>query len=77
MTTISAALREYRRLKIYSCPGAAQRWDEVVTHSQGTLRATRARLIAEEHRRIETYTAQGDLAERADILEYLRRRDQE
>ncbi|MBN2447723.1 MAG: YdcF family protein [Phycisphaerae bacterium] len=77
MTTISVALREHPRLRIYSRPGASQRWDEVVTHSQGTLKATRAELIAEERRRIEIYTAQGDLAERADILEYLRWRDQE
>ena len=77
MTTVSVALREYPRLKIYSRPGAAQHWDEVVTHSQGTLRATRAELIAQERRRIETYTAQGDIAERAAILEYLRRRDEE
>jgi len=76
MTTVSVTLREYSRLKIYSRPGAAQRWDEVVTHSQGTLQATRAELIGEERRRIETYTAQGDLAAQADILEYLRRRDE-
>ncbi len=47
---------------VYNLPGAPQRWDEVVTHSQGKLCGTRAELIAEEQRRIEQYTAQGDLA---------------
>ena len=76
VTTVSVTLREYPRLRVYSHPGAAQRWDEVVTHSQGTLRATRAELIAREQERIAAYTAQGDLAERANILQYLRRRDE-
>ncbi len=62
MTMVSVALREYPSLKLYSVPGAPQPWDEVVTHSQGKLCGTRAELIAEEQRRIEQYTAQGDLA---------------
>ncbi len=53
----------------------AAAWDEVVTHSQGKLRGTRAELIAEEQKRIETYTAQGFLLPRSAILEYLRTRD--
>jgi len=49
--------------------------DEVVTHSQGILTGTRAELIAAEQERIDKYTAQGDLASRAQVLEYLRTRD--
>jgi len=75
MTMVTVALREYPALKLYSIPGAPQRWDEVVTHSQGKLRGTRAELIAEEQKRIEKYTAQGDLAPRQMVLDYLRRRD--
>ncbi len=75
LTVVTVAMREYPSLKVYSYPGAPQPWDEVVTHSQGRLRGTRAELIAEEHRRIEKYTAQGDLAPRAKVLEYLRTRD--
>ena len=75
ITMVTAALREYPSLKLYSVPGAPQPWDEVVTHSQGTLRGTRAELIAEEQKRIEEYTAQGDLLPREAILEYLRKRD--
>lgn len=75
MTMVTAALREYPSLKLYSVPGAPQPWDEVVTHSQGTLHGTRAELIAEEQKRIDRYTAQGDLLCRETILEYLRTRD--
>ena len=75
MTMVSVTLRDCPALKLYSVPGRAQSWDEVVTHSQGTLTGTRAQLIAQEQQRIRTYTAQGDLAPRATVLEYLRSRD--
>ena len=75
MAMATAVLREYPSLKLYSHPGAPQPWDEVVTHSQGKLRGTRAELIAEEQMRIERYTAQGNLLPRASILAYLRTRD--
>ena len=75
MAMVTAALREYPSLKLYSHPGAPQPWDEVVTHSQGKLRGTRAELIAEEQMRVERYTAQGDLLPRESILAYLRMRD--
>lgn len=75
MTAVTVALSEYPELKLYSRPGRAQPWDEVVTHSQGVLQGTRAELIAAEQQRIEKYTAQGDLAGRNRILEYLRTRD--
>jgi len=75
MTMVTVALREYPSLKLYSVPGAPQLWDEAVTHSQGKLRGTRAELIAEEQKRIEKYTAQGDLLRRSRILEYLRTRN--
>lgn len=75
MAMVTGALREYPPLKLYSVPGAPQPWDEVVIHSQGKLRGTRAELIAEEQKRIEKYIAQGDLLPREQILEYLRTRD--
>jgi len=75
MTLVTVAMRLYPTLRVYSYPGAPQPWDRVVTHSQGTLTGTRAELIAEERRRIETYTAKGDIAGRAEILRYLRTRD--
>ncbi|MGE5294416.1 MAG: YdcF family protein [Solirubrobacterales bacterium] len=75
ISVVTAVLREYPSLKVYSHPGEAQPWDEIVTHSQGKLRGTRAELIAEELKRIETYTAQGHLLPRSTILNYLRARD--
>lgn len=75
MSVVTAALREYPSLKVYSHPGVPQPWDETVTHSQGKLCGTRAELIAEEQKRIEAYTAQGFLLPRSAILTYLRTRD--
>lgn len=75
MTMATVAMRDYPALKLYSRPGVPQRWDETVTHSQGTLTGTRADLIASERRRIATYTAKGDLADRAEVLHYVRTRD--
>jgi hypothetical protein len=75
MSMVTAVLRKYPSLKVYSHPGEPQPWDEVVTHSQGKLQGTRAELIAEELRRIETYTTQGHLAPRTAVLDYLRIRD--
>lgn len=75
MSVVTAVLREYPSLKVYSHPGESQPWDEIVTHSQGKLRGTRAELIAEELKRIDTYTTQGFLLPRSAILAYLRTRD--
>jgi len=75
MAVVTAALRECPPLKLYSLPGKARNWDEVVTHSQGILTGTRADLIESEQQRIDKYTAQGDLAARTEVLRYLRRRD--
>ncbi|MCP4589818.1 MAG: YdcF family protein, partial [bacterium] len=76
MTAVTAALWDYPELKLYSRPGRAQPWDEIVTHSQGVLQGTRAELIATERERIEKYTTQGDLAPRDAVLAYLRCRDE-
>lgn len=70
----SIALREYPSLRLYSLPGRAQPWDEVVTHSQGVQKATRAAWIAAEQERIEEYIGLGYLEPRGRIREYLRAR---
>ncbi|MHC4521091.1 MAG: YdcF family protein [Planctomycetota bacterium] len=75
MTTVTAAVHDGPELKLYSHPGRTQPWDEVVTHSQGILEGTRAELIAAEQERIDKYMAQGDLAPREKVLQYLRARD--
>ena len=74
MTTVTAALWGYPELRLYSQAGRTQPWDEVVTHSQGILKGTRAQLVAAEQERIEKYIAQGDLATRASVLKYLQAR---
>ncbi|MBN1362015.1 MAG: hypothetical protein JW993_15575 [Sedimentisphaerales bacterium] len=76
ITVVSAAMREYPSLTLYSRPGQAQPWDEVVTHSQGVQKATRAEWIAAEQERIEKYTGLGDLASRDRIMDYLRARSE-
>lgn len=74
MTAITAALREYPELYLYSLPGKAMPWQEEVTHSQGKLEDTRAGLIAGEMERIRCYHAQNDLISVQEALDYLNRR---
>ena len=45
MTAVTGTLREYPELLIYSYPGEAMPWQEVVVHSQGSLKAKRRDLI--------------------------------
>ena len=75
MAAVTAALRTYPELKIYSLPGKSLPWQEVAVHSQGKTESTRAGLIAGEMKRIEKYSKQGDLASVAEVLAYLNSRD--
>ncbi|MDO6389076.1 YdcF family protein [Pontibacter sp. BT731] len=75
MTAITAALREYPELYLYSLPGKAMPWQEEVTHSQGKVEDTRAGLIAGEMERIRCYHDQNDLISVQEALDYLNRRD--
>lgn len=75
MTAITAALREYPELYLYSLPGKAMPWQEEVVHSQGKVQDTRAGLIAGEMERIACYHDQDDLISVKEALEYLNRRD--
>lgn len=74
MTAITAALREYPELYLYSLPGKAMPWQEEVKHSQGKLEDTRAGLIAGEMERIRCYHDQNDLISVKEALGYLNRR---
>jgi hypothetical protein len=75
MTAITAALREYPELYLYSLPGKAMPWQEEVVHSQGKLEDTRAGLIAGEMERISCYHDRNDLISVSEALDYLNRRD--
>ncbi len=75
MTAVTAALRIYPQLKIYSQTGTPLHWLEEAVHSQGKTRGTRSQLISGEQERIEKYQKQGDLASVDQVLGYLNRRD--
>jgi len=74
MTAVTAALRDYPELYLYSLPGKAMPWQEEVTHSQGKLQDTRAGLIAGEIERIACYHDRNDLISVKEALDYLNRR---
>jgi hypothetical protein len=75
MTAITAALREYPEIQIYSQPGEALAWMGEAVHSQGNEKALRKDLIQGEAERIAKYQAQGDLAAYEEVLLYLNNRD--
>jgi hypothetical protein len=75
MTAVTAALRDYPELYLYSLPGKAMPWQEEVTHSQGKVQDTRAGLISGEMERIICYHDQDDLISVKEALDYLNRRD--
>jgi uncharacterized SAM-binding protein YcdF (DUF218 family) len=74
MTAVTAALRVYPDLQLYSYPGAALPWQAEVAHSQGQARGTRSELVAGELERIRTYHEKGDLASVETVLDYLNKR---
>ncbi len=71
---ITAALREYPELKVYSAPGSPLSWFEKVVHSQGKQQGTRITLLEEEIKKLRQYEANGSIAPLAKILEYLEKR---
>lgn len=75
MTAVTAALRIYPQIRLYSQPGIALSWSEEVAHSQGKIRGTRNELITGELDRIEKYGSKGDLASVEQVLAYLNNRD--
>jgi len=77
MTAVTAANRDYPRLRLYSHPGAVLPWAQTVSHSQGTTRGARSELLQAELERIEKYQKKGDLASFNEVLTYLNRRDAE
>jgi hypothetical protein len=59
-TIASVAIREdpERKVRFWSIAGVPLRWDEVIVHSQGVQRKTRAALILDELDKIESYPGQ-------------------
>jgi hypothetical protein len=75
MTAVTAALRIYPELNLYSQTGTPLSWLEEAVHSQGKTKGARMQLITGELHRIEKYQKQGDLASVEQVLAYLDRRD--
>lgn len=75
MSTVSAAIHEKAKLKIYSFHGIAQKWEDHIVHSQGVQKGTRSELLAAELKKIEKYQKKGDMLSVQDILAYLDKRD--
>lgn len=75
MTSVTAAMRKFPGLNLYSHAGNPLPWLESVAHSQGNCMGTRAALIHSELGRIEKYQEKGDLASVESVLEHLNNRE--
>ena len=62
-------------LDVFALPGDPLPLDEVVTHSQGTTRGTRADLVRAEAERIRVYAEIGDLLPIPEVMAYMDARD--
>lgn len=83
LSAISVAVRECPGIKVYALPGSTPDWfHEMVAHSQGKVRNTRAELFrGSERERIVKYQHEGDYYPGGDLVpfssafEYLQARD--
>ena len=75
MTSVTAALKYYPEIRVYSYNGTSLSWLETVVHSQGKTSGQRKELIKGELDRIRIYQQKGDLASESDILDYLDKRE--
>lgn len=76
ISVVSAALRMYPEILLFSCPGVTLPWNERVYHSQGTLAGTRTDFITSEFERIFRYHQKGDLVSFEEVDAYLEKREQ-
>ena len=74
MTCVTAAMRKFPGLNLYSRAGNPLPWLESVAHSQGNCMDTRAALIHSELERIEKYQEKGDLTSVERVLEHINNR---
>lgn len=77
MTTVSALHHAELKLRVYPVAGMSLPWMEEAVHSQGTLKATRAKLLDGELQRLEKYRAPeyGGMLPPSEVLKYLDWRD--
>ena len=77
MTGVTAVIRRYPELNLYSHVGNSLPWQENVAHSQGSHRGARLTFISSELERIEKYQKKGDLASIDSVMDHLNNRDSE
>jgi hypothetical protein len=75
MTSVTAVIRRYPELNLYSYVGNSLPWQKSVAHSQGSSRGTRLTFISTELERIEKYQKKGDLASVGSVLDHLNKRE--
>ncbi len=73
MAGVHALTESYPEFHVYPRLGAPLDWNEASSHSQGTLKGTRADFLVEEIIRIYTYHEQGNLPDPENVLTYLDR----
>jgi len=75
--TVGCALRNYPELLIYAHPGIPTPWNEEALSSQGIVFGTRFKtgLDGEWARLIKIYNNPSDVANAAEVVEYVKRRD--
>ncbi len=76
ISTVSAAIKYYPELKVYSMPAEALPWTEEVIHSQSAPRARRRAQFSGELAKLAKYWKKGDHSSPDEILDYLDRRDE-
>mgnify|MGYP001558278689 CR=1 len=74
MTAASSSIRKGSEISFYAYPGAPQKWDEFVTHSQGTVKDTRRNLIGKELEGIKKYARVGHIEPPQNIMYYMNKR---
>lgn len=71
ITAVSVAVRSPYQINLYNSPSEPGSWHEIVQHSQGILKNSRAGLLKDEMDRMEKYYQKGDLVSLSEVKRYL------
>ncbi len=75
MTAASVAIKRGSDISLFAYPGVPQNFNQVVTHSQGEAKGTRAQIFEkEELPRIKKYSNQNDILPIRSIMDYMEKR---
>lgn len=75
VSTVTPVIREYPKLRVYSCPSETPLWTEKTLHSQSAPEDSGANLIKTEFAKLETYFKKGNHLSKEKVIEYLNQRD--